>query len=224
MRIALVEDERKLAGTLREGLEAEGYSVEAFFDGRSARDALADRDAAHDLIVLDLMLPHLDGLSVCTAIREAGALTPVLVLTARDATEDKVRALDAGADDFLTKPFAFDELLARVRALLRRSQQRPQATLAARGLHADVRERTASAGGTRLPLTPTELDLLILLMERAGEPVSREDISRHLWESSDASHTNIVDVHVSNLRKKIEHAYEKGIIETVRGLGYRIAR
>lgn len=222
MHIAIAEDELKLAETLKEGLEAEGYTVSVFLDGKEAEEELLRNTGRYELIILDLTLPRKSGFEVCRSLREAGVVTPILILTARDTTADKVRALDSGADDFLTKPFAFEELVARLRALARRSQQTP-GVLSVRDLVLDPKSRSVRRGEADIELTPTEYELLALLMRERGRILSREEISLALWDIRDSSLSNIVDVHLSNLRKKIDADYDEKRIATVRGVGYQIA-
>lgn len=223
MRIALVEDERKLAETLKEGLEAEGHAVEVFFNGSTAEAGILKDPDAFSIVVLDLMLPRKNGFEVCETLRREGVTVPIIVLTARDTLEDKVRALDSGADDFLTKPFEFEELMARMRAVTRRTQSRDaEAPIVMDRLSIDRWNRQAIYEGTVLPLTPTEFELLALLMEAGAQPLSRDALSAHLWGIKDMSYSNIVDVHISNLRKKLTQHHVHPTIRTVRGRGYRL--
>lgn len=222
MHIAIVEDELKLAETLKEGLEAEAYQVSLFSDGREAEEEFLKNPGRYELIILDLTLPRKSGFEVCRTLRENGVVIPILILTARDTTADKVRALDSGADDFLTKPFAFEELVARLRALARRSVHTP-GVLTVRDLVLDPASRSVRRGSAMITLTPTEYELLALLMRERGRILSREEISAALWDVRDSSLSNIVDVHLSNLRKKIDADYEEKRITTVRGMGYQIS-
>lgn len=222
MNIAIVEDEKKLATTLQDGLQREGYTVDVFGDGAAALSGILKKDSGYGLIVLDLMLPRKDGFEICHDLRYAGSTVPILILTARDAIEDKVRALDNGADDFLTKPFAFEELIARIRALVRRSQGRASEKLVVANLIVDIGTREVTRDGKSISLTPTEFDLLCLLIEQRARVLTREEISSHLWDAEDTSLTNIVDVHISNLRKKIDDEHDQKIIRTVRGAGYAV--
>ncbi len=223
MRIALVEDERKLAQTLKEGLEGEGYEVEVFHNGLLAEEGVLEDSAAFSAMILDLMLPRKNGFEVCESLRAQGVALPIIILTARDTLEDKVKALDSGADDFLTKPFEFEELMARLRAVARRTQTRSAGTpIVLDGLSVDRKTRQATCGKEVLSLTPTEFELLALLMENAGQPLSRDALSSHLWGIKDTSYSNIVDVHISNLRKKLSLYHAHPVIRTVRGRGYRI--
>ncbi|CAN5745400.1 response regulator transcription factor [soil metagenome] len=222
MNIAIVEDERKLTETLSEGLEAEGYTVTVFFDGESFKATQTKDGLPFDLVVLDLGLPGISGLEVCQWLRQSFVTLPILMLTAHDTIADKVRALDNGADDFLAKPFNFEELMARLRALTRRAQAN-QLKVMFEDLSVDARTREVTRAGTPIVLTPTEFDLLLLLVESQGKTLSREEISKKLWDVNDISLSNIVDVHISNLRKKIDDGHATKRISTVRGLGYRLA-
>ncbi len=224
MHLALVEDEEKLAQTLRDGLEAENYTVTVLSTGDDAAREFATNGSAYDLVILDLMLPGKDGFEVCEDIRAHSLQVPILVLTARDAIEDKVRALDAGADDFLTKPFSFEELLARVRAHLRRSEGFHGTKVVLGSMTINMNTREALRANKRISLTPTEFNLLCFLAENPERILTREEISTHLWDVTDGTMTNIVDVHISNLRKKIDDDYEQKVIRTVRGSGYAIQK
>ncbi len=223
MKIAVVEDEKKLATTLKEGLEGEGYTVDVFYDGKSAEEAISQNPTSYSVVILDLMLPQKDGFEVCESLRAQHVSVPIIVLTARDTLEDKIRVLDSGADDFLTKPFEFQELTARIRAVVRRTQnESAKATMSLGSLSLNLRTQEASRNGTVLALTPTEFSLLVLLVEHADRPVTRDEISMHLWGTEDSALSNIVDVHISNLRKKISDDHAGKSIQTIRGLGYRI--
>ncbi len=219
MRILLVEDERKLSRIIKQGLEEEGYGVEEASDGEEALFLLKDR--TYDLVILDLMLPKVDGLEVLKEFRrEKGGSTPVLVLTARDTVEDVVRGLDAGADDYLTKPFAFEELLARIRALLRRRKE--ELELRVEDLVLDLRTRKAWRGEKEVELTAKEFAVLEYLMRRSGEIVTREEIGSYVWGKDYDPSTNIVDVYINHLRKKIDQGFPRKLIHTIRGMGYSL--
>jgi two-component system copper resistance phosphate regulon response regulator CusR len=222
MRIAIVEDERKLAEALLEGLTAEEYEAVIFPTGEEFIQALTESES-FDLVILDLGLPGIDGREVSAFMRSKQIMTPILVLTAHDTIADKVAALDSGADDFLAKPFNFDELMARIRALLRRASSQGGSVLTHRDLVLDMRERSVHRGNEQIVLTPTEFDLLYLLFQNRDKVISREEISNELWDVRDHSLSNIVDVHISNLRKKLGENHETKRIATVRGLGYQIA-
>jgi len=218
MRILVVEDERKAAAYLAKGLGENGFDVEVAAAGD---DGLCRaRTADFDLIILDVMLPRLDGWEVLAALRQSGKQTPVLFLTARDAVADRVKGLDLGADDYLIKPFAFSELLARVRTLLRRNPPRQPELLHVADLEIDVVRRRASRASQKLDLTPKEFGLLSLFARRAGEVLSRSLIAEQVWDVNLYSGTNVVDVHVRRLRSKVDDPFPKKLIHTVRGAGY----
>jgi DNA-binding response OmpR family regulator len=224
MRIAIVEDERKLAATLADGLRAEGYEADVFYDGVSAEQKLLATPSPYSFLILDLMLPKKNGFEVCADLRREGIMLPTLVLTARDSVEDKIKMLDSGADDFLTKPFAFEELLARIRAIARRSAKDVPEKLVLGDIIANTSTRRVTRGKKDVELTPTEFDLLAFLAAHHGRAVSREEISTYLWDSADTALSNVVDVHISNLRKKLDDEYDKKIIRTVRGSGYAVEK
>ena len=220
MRILVIEDERKVARALQEGLEAESYEVAVAHTGEEGFFLI---HAEHfDLIVLDRLLPGRDGIEILTTLRKRGLHTPVLVLTAKDAIEDRVLGLDSGADDYLVKPFAFPELLARIRALLRRGKIDPATKFRIADLEMDVIARTCARGGRTLDLTPREFDLLEYFFRNQGHAVSREMLAREVWKEG-ARHTpldNVIDVHIARLRKKIDDAFEHHLLHTVRGVGF----
>ena len=218
MRILLVEDEKKTAAYLRKGLTEHGFAVEVAPEGEEGlRLALG---GACDLLILDVMLPGRDGWSVLAELRQAGRRTPVLFLTARDAVRDRVKGLELGADDYLVKPFAFSELLARVRSILRRSAAGPREAVRVADLEIDLIRDRAGRGGTPLELTPKEFALLALLARRAGEVLSRPFIAEQVWGVSLSGDTNVVDVHVRRLRAKVDDPFARKLIHTVRGVGY----
>jgi heavy metal response regulator len=219
MRILVVEDERKVANFIRQGLEEEGHSVEAVGDGADALERLLDMPS-YDLVVLDLMLPKRDGFAVLRALREHGVHTPVLILTARDAVSDKVSGLDLGADDYLTKPFAFEEFLARVRALLRRSTGHGTPVLRVADLTLDPATRQAARSGRRITLTTREYALLEYFMRNAGRVLTRPMIAEHVWGLDFDSESNTIDVYVGYLRRKIDSEGEPRLLHTIRGAGY----
>src|SRR5574337_1549858 len=218
MRILLVEDDRKVASFIRKGLEEEGYAVDLAPDGEMGLAMGLDR--LHDVIVLDVMLPGKPGFQVVRELRQAKVATPVLLLTARDAVEDKVQGLDAGADDYLTKPFAFAELLARVRALLRRGTAGQAPVLQVADLVLDPATRTVRRGGEPIPLTNREFALLEYFLRNPGRVLARTTIAEHVWDYSFDPGTNVIDVYVNYLRKKIDVGREPKLIHTVRGVGY----
>ncbi|HUA99923.1 MAG TPA: response regulator transcription factor [Terracidiphilus sp.] len=220
MRILLVEDEPKVAGFVRRGLIAERYAVDIAADGKEGLE-LAEA-FPYDLIVLDLMLPGIEGREVLQRIRRKNTCVPVLVLTARDAIEDKVKLFDAGADDYLTKPFAFAELLVRTKALLRRGPVNRSSTLKIDDLELDRLTQQVRRGGRRIELTAKEYGLLEYLMLNPGRVLSRNMIIEHVWDQSFDGITNIVDVYVRHLRSKVDDGHEFKMIRTVRGAGYII--
>jgi heavy metal response regulator len=218
MRILVVEDERKIAEFLKKGLRAEGYAVDTAADGEEGH-FLAGTET-YDLIILDLRLPRMDGIALCRALRAEKYAGPVLMLTARDTVKDKVLGLDSGADDYLTKPFDFEELLARVRALLRKRGSAEPTRLQAGDLVLDLLAHTAERGGRPLALTPKEYSLLEYLMRSAGTVVSRAMIAEHVWDVHFDSFTNVIDVSVNHLRAKVDRDFSTKLIQTVRGRGY----
>jgi heavy metal response regulator len=218
MRILLVEDDKKVASFIRTGLEEEGYAVDVASEGEAGLFMGLDR--LHDLIVLDVMLPKKPGFQVLRELRQAKVATPVLMLTARDTVEDKVQGLDAGADDYLTKPFVFAELLARVRALLRRRAEARSPKLQVADLVLDPATRSVTRGGQPITLTNREFALLEYLMRNAGRVLTRTAITEHVWDYDFDSGTNVIDVYVNYLRKKIDAGHELKLLHTVRGAGY----
>ena len=218
MKILVVEDEKKTAAYLKKGLTESGFVVDIAEDGSAGLDFAHAGD--YGLIVLDVMLPGKDGWSVLAELRRLGRDTPVLFLTARDAVEDRVRGLREGADDYLVKPFAFAELLERVRTLLRRSPVRQPETLRIGDLEIDSSRHRAMRAGKRLDLTPKEFSLLSLLARRKGEVLTRTLIAGQVWDMNFDSHTNVVEVHMRRLRAKVDDPFEHKLIRTVRGVGY----
>ena len=221
-RLLVVEDEHKVAGALREGLAAEGYSVRVAYTGEDGFFQASSEP--FDLVILDRMLPGRDGLEILAALRKAGLLTPVLILTARDGIDDRVAGLDAGADDYLVKPFAFAELLARVRALVRRSRGDQLLRLSLADLSIDVVSRTATRAGRRIELTTREYELLEYLVRHKGTLVSREMLARDVWGETEryTPLDNVIDVHMVRLRRKIDHGSVVRLIHTVRGVGFLV--
>lgn len=224
MRILIIEDEEKLAESLKKGLEKSGYAVDYVTDGETGQRRIETSHKNYDLIILDLMLPKKDGFEICQAVRKRGIVTPILVLTARDMTDDKILALDGGADDYLVKPFSFEELLARIRALLRRPPETLAQELRARDVVLKPTEREVYRGEKKIDLTLKEFELLHYLMRHPGEVLNREDIYVHLWDFEDNSFSNIIDVHVKNLRKKLQDGGNDRLVETIRGVGYRLRK
>jgi two-component system copper resistance phosphate regulon response regulator CusR len=218
MKILVVEDEAKTANYLRKGLVENGFVVDVATRGDDGLHLA--RTGNFDLVILDVMLPEQDGWSVLSAMRGAGIQAPVIFLTARDAVHDRVKGLDLGADDYLVKPFAFSELLARVRSLLRRGPGRQPETVRVADLELDLVRYRASRAGQRLDLTPKEFLLLSLLARRTGEVLSRTLIAEMVWDMNFDSDTNVVDVHVRRLRSKVDDPFERKLIHTVRGVGY----
>jgi len=221
MKILIVEDEEKMAKLLQKGLQKEGYAVDYVTDGESAEKRIGLNRDAYDLVILDLMLPGKSGVEVCKTVREYKIMTPILILTAKDMTEDKTAALDHGADDYLVKPFSFEELLARIRALLRRPIQALPTILEMRGITLNNAERKVYLDGKEVPMTMKEFSLLEYLMKNPNRVLTRDQIMEHLWGWDFDSFSNVVDVHVKNLRKKLHDTNGQKTLETVRGLGYR---
>lgn len=218
MRFLVVEDERKVASFIRQGLEEEGHAVDVATDGEQA--GLLAHVNEYDAILLDIMLPKKNGFQVATELRREGRTTPILMLTSRDATEDVVRGLDAGADDYLAKPFHFEELLARLRALTRRGGAGRLEELRCGPLMMDRAKHRATVHGTRLDLTPKEFQLLEFLVLHAGEVVRRTTLLEKVWDMHFDPESNVVDVHVGNLRRKLAATTTTPALETVRGVGF----
>jgi len=221
MRILVVEDDAPLAIFIRKGFEAEAYAVDIASDGEQARNMAEDLD--YDLVLLDLNLPKLDGVSVLRHLRPLKPQLPVLVLTARSRVEDRVQALDAGADDCLNKPFSFSELSARVRALMRRGRPTAESVLRVCDLVLDRVDRRVERAGRRIDLTSKEFALLEYLMRNAGRRITRSMIIEHVWNLNFDTSTNVVDVYINYLRKKIDEGASCRLIHTVRGVGYEIS-
>ena len=220
MRALIVEDELKMAALLRRGLVEEGYATDV---ARTGEDALRmARSTAYDAIVLDVMLPGLDGFGVCRELRSSGVWTPILMLTARDDVLDRVAGLDAGADDYLTKPFSFAELLARLRALTRRTLAERPTVLVAGSLRLDPATQQVWRGDVAIELSAKEFALLETFMRRPGQVLSRQDLLEHTWDGTNGNRSNVVDVYVGYLRTKLDRPFGRRSIETVRGSGYRL--
>jgi DNA-binding response OmpR family regulator len=219
-RLLIVDDERKLADTLKRGLEDHGHAVDVAYGGE---DGLAmARAAPYDLIVLDVMLPAIDGLTVCQRLRARAAAMPILMLTARDAIDDRVAGLDSGADDYLTKPFAFRELLARVRALLRRDGPTRQPVLRFADVELDTRSRVVQRAGRPIDLTTKEYAILEYFARHPNQLLSRTQIAEHVWDFDFYAMSNVIDVYVGNLRRKLGDDREPRLLRTVRGGGYQL--
>lgn len=219
MRVLVAEDDVKMAGLLKRGLEEEGYAVDV---ARTGSEALwAGTENPYDAILLDIMLPELDGFEVCRQLRTANRWAPVLMLTARDSVPDRVAGLDAGADDYLTKPFSFSELLARLRAVMRRGPSERPAVLRSSNLSLDPATKRMSRGDAPLDLTPKEFALMEYFMRHPGEVLTRTRIIEHVWDFAYEGDSNVVDVYVRYLREKVDRPFGRRSIETVRGTGYR---
>ncbi|MBB6050314.1 response regulator transcription factor [Armatimonas rosea] len=219
MRVLVVEDDEVIAGLLQQGLEDAGYTVVVAYEGREGlREA---SESAFHLILLDVMLPGLDGMAVCKALRDRRNRTPILMLTARDAVDDKVRGLDSGADDYLAKPFDFKELLARVRALTRRERAQKSNLIRVADLEIDTVEHRATRGGRELSLSHREYELLVALASHERQVFTREMILERVWMSEPTT-SNVVDVFIKSLRKKVDEGHESKLIQTVWGVGYTL--
>jgi DNA-binding response OmpR family regulator len=220
VRVLVVEDEVRLAHALRRGLVAEGFAVDVAHDGEAGLEEALHGD--YDAVVLDVMLPRLSGYRVCQELRAAGRWVPVLMLSAKDGEHDQADGLDLGADDYLTKPFSFVVLVARLRALLRRGAPERPSVLEAGDLSLDPSTRTVRRGAQEVALTPREYSLLEYLMRRRGQVVSKAQLLAHVWDAADAGDGNVVEVYVGYLRRKIDAPYGRQALQTVRGVGYRL--
>lgn len=225
MRILIVEDEAKLAEALKRGLELKGFAVDWLADAEKARTRILLYRDEYDLILLDLMLPGIDGATICKDARAEGVTTPIIILTARDETDNKVELLNLGADDYIPKPFSFEELVARITAVLRRPAETLPTTLKVRDIVLDPGRRVVEKGETAVPLTLKEYSLLEFFMRHPDEALSRETIMDHVWSFDFPGFSNVLDVHMKNLRKKLDN-YDTAdpLFETVRGVGYRLNR
>lgn len=222
MRVLIVEDEKRMASFIQRGLKEEGYAVDIAEDGEKGWEYASVNE--YDVIILDWMLPKMDGLALCAKIRESGSRVPVLMLTVRDTVEDKIKGLDQGADDYLTKPFAFDELLARLRALSRRPRDLQTETVLKEGnMTLDLVSHRVSIGQEQVLLSQKEYALLEFLMRRKGQVVTRSQIAEHVWDLHFDPMSNTIDVYINFLRKKIDGSRKKSRIETLRGSGYRLS-
>lgn len=223
MHLLIVEDEERLAKALKKGLELKGFAVDWLADPEKARSRILLYRNEYDLIILDLMLPGLDGATITETVRKEGVTTPIVILTARNETEHKVDLLNKGADDYIVKPFSFEELLSRLNAVLRRPAQQKPVTLKVGPLEMDMATRVVRRDGQEIPLTLKEFSLLECFMRQPNEVLSREKLFDHVWDFNSLSWSNVLDVHMKNLRKKLG-ANEDGeqLFETVRGVGYRL--
>ncbi len=224
MRILLVEDEEKLAKALVQGLSKKGFAVDSIMDGDKAMKRIALNHMDYDLVILDLMLPGMDGLSICQKMRETQITTPILILTARDEVDTKVNLLLNGADDYLVKPFSFDELCARITALSRRPPETLPTVIAFGDVTLDPSKHIVTKAGKDIPLTLKEFVLLEYFIRHPNVVINREELLTHLWDFNYSSFSNVVDVHVKNLRKKLGLGEGKTLLETVRGVGYRFTQ
>ncbi len=220
MRILLVEDNHRLSDSLRLILQEDGYAVDTAYDGFEGEEA--GMISSYDVIILDIMLPGKDGLEVCRELRNRHITTPILMLTARDALEDRVFGLDSGADDYLVKPFEVDELRARIRALLRRESSSKTGVLSIADLELDPATHTVRRGGQTIDLTAKEFSILEYMMRHPNQLISREKAEEHLWNYDHVVVSNVVDVYIRRLRRKLDDPFEVKLIETLRGAGYRI--
>jgi len=218
MRILVVEDEKKVASFIKRGLEEEYFSVDAVYNGRDGLEFATTEE--YDLIILDVMIPFMDGLTLTKELRKRKILTPVLFLTVKDSLNDKIEGLDAGADDYLTKPFAFEELTARVRAILRRTENQKSTILTAADLKLDLIAHTVFRNNQEIILTQKEFSILEYLLRNKNRIVSRIKLIEHVYDYHFDSETNIVDVYINKLRSKVDQGYDKKLIQTARGSGY----
>ncbi len=225
MKVLVVEDEEKLADALSRGLQAKGYTVDVIPDGEKALERIILYHDDYDIVVLDLMLPTTDGQTICREVRERKISIPIIILTARDETDTKVELLRTGADDYLAKPFSFDELDARIQALMRRPQEAKSTILSVKDIVLNPAERTVTRDGKPIQLTLKEFSLLEYFMRNPDRVINREELLNHLWDFNYTSFfSNALDVHIKNLRKKLDYDKESSILETIRGIGYRMAQ
>ncbi len=222
MKILIAEDNEKLASLLKKGLETKGYAADCVVDGEEAQTRIELGHEDYDLVILDLMMPKKTGFEVCQNIRNNKIFIPILILTARDSTSDKISALDMGADDYLVKPFSFKELLARIRALMRRPKKLLPTELKTRDIVLNPATRKVSRRGQEIKLTLKEFSLLEYLMRHPNQVVNREQILDNMWDFGFDSFSNIIDVHIKNLRKKLSDDKKEKLLETIRGVGYKL--
>ena len=220
MRILIVEDEKKIASLIKRGLKEEGYASDIAQDGVEGEFFATTNE--YDVIILDVMLPKTDGITLCKSLRSRKISTPIIMVTAKDAVSDKVKGLDSGADDYITKPFAFEELLARIRALMRKRENPAANKLKVDGLELDLLAHEVARDGKKIELTSKEYALLEYLMRNPGVVVTRTMVAEHVWDINFDSDTNIIDVYINYLRKKIDDGFKKDLIQTIRGRGYTI--
>ena len=220
MRILVVEDERDLNHLIKRKLKEEGYSVDSCYDGLEAIDYL--NSASYDVLVTDIMMPRLDGISLIKGLRDKGNMTPAIFLSAKDSVDDRVKGLDAGADDYLIKPFAFDELLARIRVVLRKPQKIKTNVLKVRDLEMNVDSHEVKRGNRKIELSSKEFNLLRYMMMNEGIVLSRSTLEEHVWDFDYEGSSNLIDVYIRYLRKKIDENEEVKLIRTIRGMGYTI--
>src|SRR5215471_10450932 len=222
MRVLIVEDELRIAAYLKRGLEEQGYAVDSVVNGIEALDCV--RSVDYDVIILDIMLPEIDGLAVCRQLRKRKCRTPILMLTARGSLDDRVNGLDAGADDYLVKPFALKELLARLRALTRRAADVPKTpVMQLADLRVDTRTHRVTRGGRNIKLTSKAFAILEYMLHSTDRVITRAEIAEHVWSFDSANQSNIVDVYIRNLRRSIDDPFDTKLIQTIRGAGYRIS-
>ena len=220
MRILVVEDEKKVASFIKKGLEEEYYYVDVAYDGRAGLKLALSED--YDLMIFDIMLPYKDGVSLVKSVRNSSISAPILLLTAKITIDDKIEGLDSGADDYLTKPFAFEELLARIRALLRRKEKGKQVQLKVMDLLLDTQSHTVKRNNTEISLTPKEYSILEYLIRNKNKVVSRTILTEHVYDYHFDTDSNVIDVHINKLRNKIDKGFEKQILHTIRGVGYTV--
>lgn len=221
MKILIIEDEHLIATSLKKGLEQEHYTVDISFDGNQGYDLAASGE--YDIILLDLMLPGLDGISICQKLRSENIHTPILMLTAKSQLDDKIKGFDVGADDYLTKPFAFEELLARIRALSRRPQQTTNKVLNIADLTIDTTNYQVKRGTKEIRLSSKEYSLLECLVRHAGQILNKDQLIQYVWSYESDILPNTVEVYIRNLRQKIDQPFKKKLIQTIRGFGYKIS-
>lgn len=222
MRILIVEDESKLAEALKKGLQLKGFTVDYLEDPEKARTRILLYRNEYDLILMDLMMPGIDGATICQEVRAEGVTTPIIMLTARDETDMKVKLLNLGADDYIAKPYSIDEVAARINAVLRRPEGALPTVLKVRDIELDPSKHIVTKGGKEVALTLKEFSLLQFFMRNPGEAVKREEVLDHVWSFDFPAFSNVLDVHMKNLRKKLDDYDDRPLFETIRGIGYRL--